>query len=164
MKYWWAAVTLCLMAPAAASDVSDAVQQWMGKWPAIPFNRQASGMPQSKSTGPDGRTFFQYPGVRAGLEAAIGKARTAVLIGRWHTGGPLSMVERRWATFSVCMPHNCGNNQAEVFIDMPSGRFNVCWTQGAQSRWLPPAGPAIPSGASRCNSEVLYQQPTPSGR
>jgi hypothetical protein len=143
-RFFFLGVIACLslLGPAAASDVTTAVHQWMGKWPAVPFNGQPAGPNDSK----DKRTFWQFPGTRAGLQQAVGKRRAAVLIAVWRTGDNLKMAGARWATFSACMPHNCGGNEAQVFIDTVSGRFNVCWTENSSSLWLSPGGGSLPLG------------------
>jgi len=141
--FWGVIACLFLFGPAAASDVTSAVHQWMGKWPALPFNGQPVGPNDSK----DKRTFWQFPGTRAGLQQAAGKHRAAILIAVWRTGDNLKMAGARWATFSACMPHNCGGNEAHVFIDTVSGRFNVCWTENySSSLWLSPGGGSLPLG------------------
>ena len=143
-RFFFLGVIACLslLGPAAASDVTTAVHQWMGKWPAVPFNGQPAGPNDSK----DKRTFWQFPGTRAGLEQAVGKKRAAVLIAVWRTGDNLKMAGARWATFMACKPHNCGGNEAQVFIDTVNGRFNVCWTENSSSLWLSPGGGSLPLG------------------
>ena len=89
--FWGVIACLFLFGPAAASDVTSAVHQWMGKWPAVPFNGQPVGPNDSK----DKRTFWQFPGTRAGLEEAVGKKRAAVLIAVWRTGDNLKMAGAR---------------------------------------------------------------------
>ena len=142
-------VLAALLGPAAASDVTDAIHAWMGKWPAEPLNRQPVATVASK----DARTFWQFPGTRAGLEDAIGKRRAAVLIGRWSTGDDLKMAGPRWASFMACKPHDCGANSAQVFVDTVSGRFNVCWTEESRSAWLAPRRPALALGNDGCNAD-----------
>ena len=92
-----ACVVLCV--PASASDVTAAVKQWMGKWPNEPFNQQLLSSAQTPGSH-DRRTFWQFPGTRAGLEEAVGKKRAAVLIGVWRTSDNLKMAGARWATFA----------------------------------------------------------------
>jgi hypothetical protein len=160
--FWGVIACLSLFGPAAASDVTSAVQHWMGKWPAIPFNRQpdrdwSKAFPEPQPNGSkDGRTFWQFTGTRAGFEQAVGKRRAALLIGKWHTGGPLEMVGKRWANFSACKPHDCGDNIALVFVDTLKGTFNVCWTETArngQTRayWMAPNQEPQPLAADACN-------------
>lgn len=138
-----ACVVLCV--PASASDITDSVHVWMGRWPAEPFNRQPVTSAQTRGSH-DRRTFWQFPGTRAGLASAVGNKRAAVLIAVWKTGDNLKMAGARWATFSACMPHNCGGNEAQVFIDTVSGRFNVCWTENGASWWLSPGGGSLALG------------------
>ena len=131
------------LGPACASDVTNAVHAWMGKWPNEPFNRQPFRESEPGPASKDHRNFWQFPGTRAGLEEAVGKKRAAVLIGVWRTGDNLKMAGPRWATYSTCMPHNCGGTEAHVFIDTLSGRFNVCWTENSSSLWLSPGGGSL---------------------
>jgi hypothetical protein len=143
----WAVIAMAgFLVPASASDVTDAVHAWMGKWPSLPFNNQPGPESMRGPAGTDDRTFWQFPGTRVGLEAAVGKTRAAVLIGVRTTGDNLKMAGPRWATFMACMPHNCGGNEAQVFIDTVSGRFNVCWSENAVSLWLSPGGGVLPLG------------------
>jgi hypothetical protein len=142
-----ACVVLCV--PASASDVTATVKQWMGKWPNEPFNQQPVTSAQTPGSH-DRRTFWQFPGTRAGLEQVVGKKRAAVLIGVWRTGDNLKMVGPRWATYSTCMPHNCGYHEGEIFIDTQNGRFAVCWIEGTRTQWLAAEKPVIPRGVSRC--------------
>jgi len=146
---WVLAAAAALCVPSQATDVTDAVHAWMGKWPNEPFNAQPVQGPKPSK---DHRTFWQVPGTRAGLEAAIGKKRAALVIGVWTVGDDLKMAGPRWATYATCKPHDCGDNEADVFIDTVSGRFNVCWTERAQSQWLAPGQPAVALGEYKCKA------------
>ena len=157
---------VAFLGPAGASDVTTAVHRWMGKWPALPFNQQPSldwqksfPKPQA-SDSTDRRTFWGFPGTRAAFEQAVGKPRAALLIGKWHTGGPLVMVDKRWASFNACMPHDCGANHAFVFVDTVNGRFNACWNEVSpegtrQDYWLAPNQKRVPLAADGCDGSDL---------
>jgi hypothetical protein len=150
--FWGVIACLFLFGPAAASDVTSAVQHWMGKWPASSFN----GQPVEPNDSKDRRTFWQFPGTRAGLEQAVGKHRAAILIGEWHVGDLLRMANKRWATFMACKPHDCGDNSALVFVDTLKGTFNVCWTEtgrNGQTRayWMAPNQEPQPLAANACD-------------
>jgi hypothetical protein len=157
---------IAFFGPAGASDVTATVHEWMGKWPALPFNQQPSAdgrtsfsQPQANGSA-EKRTFWQFPGTRTALEQAVGKPRATLLIGEWHTGGRLEMVDARWASFSACKPHDCADHHAFIFVDTMNGRFNACWTEEppkgqVQNYWLAPGQKRVPLATNGCNGSDL---------
>lgn len=111
---------------------------WIGKYPS---DGAASDRPAVR-----GRTFFEDPNIQPALKALMPPAALKVMLRGWKAGRVETPVEGEGDIIkaSFCKPHACPDENAAVFVDMRTGKVEVCWhdsgAQGASPRsiWYSP--------------------------
>ena len=111
-----ALVALLLSTQVAAAPMPD-LARWEGHYP--------SGSPVGQ--GPQLRDIFTAPGLEAALRRTLPRALANAVLREWVVEGPIER-EGQILNFHRCKPHDCGNNNAEIFIDMETGTIQACVT------------------------------------
>ena len=97
---------------ASAGDLKG-LQAWVGKYP-------------SDRVG--GRTFFDYPGLRAEMRKTMGDQAYRALQRVQGPEGPVVRVGDHVAAWH-CMAHDCGDKNTTVIARLGTGDVVVCWQQ-----------------------------------
>jgi len=125
---------------AAAADFNG-LQPWVGKYPS---NRIG------------GKTFFDYPGLRAEMRKTMGAQPYA---GLQQIRGPEGVVVRVGDHIAAwyCQQHDCGDKNATVIARLAKGDVVVCWQHAPEQparRWYIPGRAPVDESGEGCPYEA----------
>ena len=136
------AVALVLGAAGSAGAANlKGLQAWVGKYPSDRIG---------------GRTFFDYPGLRAEIRRTMGEQAYR---GLQQLRGPEGVVVRvgDYVAAWQCMQHDCGNKNATTIARLGMGDLVVCWQHApeqAARRWYIPGRAPIDERGEGCPFEA----------
>lgn len=125
-----AAITIALMAAVSANAETNLLAAYAGKYP---FDKVG------------GVTFIAQPAVAAGVKKAVAdKAVQGWVLNADTTAGPISVKGGKVQSWA-CEPHNCGDHEWTIVIDLASGATDVCYhdattMKDGQARWYLASG------------------------
>lgn len=123
-------VALCLTASAAGAAKPNPLLAYVGKYPYDKVH---------------GIGFLHQPAVAAGVKKAVAdKTIRGWVLNDETTQTPIGVKDGSLLS-QACEPHNCGDHQWTIVIDLASGATDVCYHDGAemkedQSRWYLASG------------------------
>jgi hypothetical protein len=107
----------------------------------------------------NGIAFWDDPIVQAALDDTLGKRRRELLVRDRTVSSDMTLINSRWAGTMRCVPHDCADNNAQLFFDLVANKIETCWSETTaegvkRAFWLSPhqAPKSIPSDA--CESDV----------
>lgn len=129
-------IALSAAGGASAADFAG-LQAWAGKYPSDRIG---------------GRTFFDYPGLRAEMRKAMGTQAYAAL---QRLQGPEGVVVRVGEHIAAwhCQQHDCGDKNSTTIARLAKGDVVVCWQQAPDRparRWYIPGRPPVDETGGGC--------------
>jgi hypothetical protein len=106
--------------------------------------------------------FWNDPIVQAALENTLGTRRRDLLLRDRTVSSTMTLLDSGWAETMRCVPHDCGDNNAQLFFDLSANKIEACWSEASagsvtRTYWLSPhqAPRLIPSNGCEGTQEFL---------
>jgi hypothetical protein len=125
---------------AAAADLKG-LQAWAGKYPSDRIG---------------GRTFFDFPGVRAEMRKTMGEQAYRGWQKILGPEGPAVRVGDHVAAWH-CQQHDCGDKNATIIARLATGDVVVCWQHAPDQparRWYIPGRAPVDERGEGCPHEA----------